>query len=246
MLRINLLPAYIAQRRRVRNAIIGMIALFLLATGGSLFYQFGMLQPEVTRLEQEANDMQAQADQVTAYASQTAQIRQKVQPLKEKVQFVESIRYHNRIRQKIFRNVAKYTYNEVEYDSMSVNSNTLQVNGYVRQLADIGRFYITLFGNPDITAVSLTSPVPSYPLGGPTAQQAQGVNPNSPPRTPAYPVSATATLVRSVATPTLPASAQTPPTGATTGAAAGAPGAPPAAAAPPALPPDDAGAPPEE
>jgi len=228
MLRINLLPAYIAQKRRVRNAIIGMIALFSLVTGLGLAYQFMVLQPEVAKLEQDANDMQARADAVTAYKAETSRIRTKVAPLQEKVQFVELIRYHNTIRQKIYRNVARYTYKQVEYNSMAVTGNTLAVSGYVRQISDIGRFYITLFGNPDITAVSLTSPIPGWPVGVGGQQQPQQVNPNgNGPLKPAYPVAATATLVRAVAPPQVPPSAMAPVGGAGGGAAAaGVPGIP--------------------
>lgn len=231
MLRINLLPAYIAQKRRVRNAIIGMVALFALVTGGMLAYQFMVLQPEVARKEQEANDMQARADAVTAYKQETTRIRTQVAPLQDKVQFVNLVRYHNTIRQKIYRNVARYTYKQVEYNSMAVTGNTLAVSGYVRQISDIGRFYITLFGNPDITAVSLTSPIPGWPVGSGQQQQAQQVNPNgNGPLRPAYPVAAAATLVGAVSPPQVPASAMALPGGGAAGggaAAAGMAGMPP-------------------
>jgi hypothetical protein len=241
MLRINLLPAYIAQRKRVTNTIIGMVALFLIVNGLMLGYNFAVLGPAVTAKEEEANAMQAKADAVVAYEAETTQIRAKVKPLQEKVQFVELVRYHNGIRQKIFRNVARYTYKNVEYDSMAVSGSTLSLRGYVAQLSDIGRFYITLFGNPDVTAVSLTSSLPSWPSGA-TNQQAQAVNTTTGPIKPAYQVAATATLVRPVVTPTLPASALTPPNGAPAGAAVpGAPTAPPVSAPPSA--PEDGEAP---
>ena len=111
-----------------------------------------------------------------------------------------------------------YTYNQVEYDSMAAADKTLSVRAYCASISDIARFYILMFGNPDVTAVSISG-VPShadyvkaqpvtYP-GGPPPQKVY------------YPVSLTATLIKPIVPPALPASL----TGGTGGTVGGAPGA---------------------
>lgn len=234
MLRINLLPAYIAERKKTRNAIIANSALFAIVLGGMLYWNFGLKVPEVQAEDQKAADEQVIADRVNKIVSDTSQLRQQIAPLQDKVNFVKQVRFHNEVRQIIFRKAAKYTYKEVEYNQMAVTGNTLSITGYVKKLSDIGRTYLTFYGNPDVTAVSIAG-MPGYP----TAEQQQnqnGANINQQRVRPAYPIQLTATLTRSVAPPALPASLNASATGGGGGAAAAVP--PPAAAGPPA---DDAG-----
>ena len=229
MLRINLLPAYIAERQKVRNAIIGSVIGFLLVVGGLLGWQFGKLQPDLETRTQEATDMQTKADAEVAYEAQTATIRTGIKPLQEKVDFVKFVQYYNTLRPRIYRNAAAYTYRDVEYNSMAVSGNTLAINGYVKDLADLGRFYLTFYGNPDVTAVSISG-IPSWPANANTT-----IVPGQP--IPAalrsFPVALTATLAKPISPPALPASLQ---------ASAGGGGAAPAGA-PVSAPPTDGGPP---
>jgi hypothetical protein len=219
MLRINLLPAYIAERRKVRTAIAVATALWLIVLVGGLVYTFGSLQPKVAAREQEATAREADAAAEQAYESATTQLRSKIAPLQEKVAFVEAVRYHNRIRQKIFRQAAAYTYREIELNSMAVAGNTLSMGAIAKSVGDIGRFYIYMFGNPDVTAVSI-SQLPGY---NQVRQQTPVSYPGGPPPLPpSFPVTLTATLVQAVAPPQLPAGL-----GAGGAGGAGIPGMPP-------------------
>ena len=205
MLRINLLPAYIAERKRLNWAIAGASFLFLALLGGMLGYHFLSLAPAVAAKTEEADAKQKEAEAATKIGADAKAIRDGVAPILDKVNYVEAIRYHNRIRQKIFRNAAKYTIRDVEYGSMAVSGNTLQIGGYCQKVSDLGRFYITMFGNPDVTAVSIQG-IPNWQQAvPPPVVVAPGGDPVPVPST-WFPVQMTATLVRSVITPSLPAS----------------------------------------
>jgi len=205
MLRINLLPAYIAERKKTTTAIVLASVLWLLVLGLGLGYYFGSLSPQVADAETAATKEQAAADAVTKYAADTDTLREKIKPLKDKVDFVKLVRFHNQIRQKIYRNAARYTYKNVEYNQMAINDRTLVVSAFVKNVSDLGRFYINMFGNPDVTAVSIQV-IPSWP----PIQQQQPGNPFGGGPSPAeagwFPVQLTATLVRPVVLPQLPAS----------------------------------------
>ena len=222
MLRINLLPAYIAERQKVRNAIIGSVILFLAVVGAMLGYQFLVLNKALEERTAEAEAKQQEADAEAAYEAKTASIRTQIKPLQEKVDFVEFTRYYNTLRPRIFRKAAEYTYRDVEYNQMSVSGNTLSINAYVKNIADVGRFYITFFGNPDVTAVSISG-IPSWPAATGGTQGLLNV-PGQP--VPAYlrsfPVALNATLAKPISPPPLPASLQ----GGGAAGAGGAPGAP--------------------
>lgn len=210
MLRINLLPAYLAERRKVRAAIVLSALAFLVVTGGGLGYVFGSLNQQVKTTQDLAEAKQAEADKETAYESATAALRTQIQPLVDRVKFVDDIKFHNVIRQKIYRQAVRYTYRKVEYDAMSVAGNTLSISATVSSLSDIARFYILMFGNPDVTAVSIT--------GVPTWADVKKAQPlvipgGPPPAPPRYRIAMNATLTHSVSPPGLPASMQGGPAG---------------------------------
>lgn len=203
MLRINLLPAYIAERKKTRNAIIGASALVLLVLGIGLYYNFGMLKPDIDKRVAEAEEQERQQKEVEAIGQQATTTAALIIPYQEKVEFVKAVQFANIVRQKIYRNAARYTYRTVEYDKMDVTGNTLSISGAVRSVADLGRMYITMFGNPDVTAVSIQG-IPSYPNNQPVYDPNTGGP--SPTQGNWFPVQLTATLVQPVVTPQLPAS----------------------------------------
>ncbi|MDX1931919.1 MAG: hypothetical protein SFU56_04880 [Capsulimonadales bacterium] len=208
MLKINLLPTYIAEQKRTRTAIVLASLLWFAVLALGLGYHFGSLVPTVTKREEEANKQERLANAATTYASETDRIRQQIQPLKDKVEYVKAVRFHNELYQKIYRNAARYTFDQVEYASMTVNGQVLAINAYVKSLDDLGRFYLTMFGNPDVTAVTIQG-IPSWPavqqeFGGQAGQvPGQGLSPS---QRGWFPVQMTASLVRPVAPPQLPAS----------------------------------------
>lgn len=202
MLRINLLPASLGEQKKVRLAIILASLLFAGVLFGMLGYHFLKIIPDAQAAEQRATDEETQQARVQKISDDAKSELQRVQPILDKVNFVESVQFHNTIRQTIFANTARYTIPQVEYDGMSVNNNVLSVSAYAKNLSDLGRFYLYMFGNPDLTAVSIQG-IPSWPPAN--------RNPADPFGNPQqggtwFPVQMTGTLVRPVVTPTLPAS----------------------------------------
>ncbi|MES2460211.1 MAG: hypothetical protein V4671_06490 [Armatimonadota bacterium] len=173
MLRINLLPAYIAERRKTRTAIALSTAAFALVCAGLLFF-FVTLSSQVAAKEQEATDEEAKQAAVEAIKSKTSQIRTQIAPLQDKVNFVKNVRFHNTLAPSIYRNAARYTIRQVEYNSMRIAGSTLTIGGFVsgegakgeptgkQSVQNFGRYLITFFGNPDITALSVAG-LPGYP-----------------------------------------------------------------------------------
>jgi cell division protein FtsB len=173
MLRINLLPAYIAERRKTRTAIVLSTVAFALVCAGLLFF-YVTLSAQVAAKEQEATDEEQKQAAVEAIKSKTTQIRAQIAPLQDKVNFVENVRFHNTLAPTIYRNAAKYTIRQVEYNSMKITGNSLTIGGFVsgeggrnepsgrQAVQNFGRYLITFFGNPDITALSVQG-LPGYP-----------------------------------------------------------------------------------
>jgi len=232
-LRINLLPAYIADVRRTKVAIIAVVAT-LLAAGAGTFVVYNALKQTTETKESDATAMEQQASTATAEVNkiknEASGLRSKIAPIEDKVNFVKDIRFYNTWVQKIYRRAARYTDARIEYSSMAVSGSTISMSGYAQNVDDLARYLITFYGNPDVTAVSVSGPpgwqrpaqtINSNPLAGQSAAASSG-----------FPFQVTATLLRGLQRPTIPASLQSAPTVTGDGGskpATSAPGAPPTA-----------------
>ena len=107
MLRINLLPAYIAERRKVRAAIAVSTALWLAVLAGGLGYNFVVLNKQIADETARASEADADASKEEAYEAETAKMLTVVKPLQEKVDFVKQTRWFNTLTPKIYRNAAR-------------------------------------------------------------------------------------------------------------------------------------------
>jgi hypothetical protein len=197
MLRINLLPAYIAEQKKKKANLVWAFLLPAVCIAAPLIYRF---VPQ----EQAYNDIKAKADQAdtdataveTTESNTTAKLSE-IQPLQAKVDFVKDIQFYNRFPGLVYKNVARYTYRGVEYNSMAVQGDSLSVNAFVPKLEDVGRFYLTLFGNPDIKALSIK--------GMPNWQTMQAMKQMPPDAQRGFPIQVAAQLVHSVNPPVPPA-----------------------------------------
>lgn len=85
---------------------------------------------------------------------------------------------------------------------MAVNGDSLSINAYVQNLSDVGKFYLTLFANPDIKSVSISA-LPGWPN---ESTQTVGLPGEAPlnPNASGFPLQVSANLVMPVAAPAPP------------------------------------------
>jgi hypothetical protein len=200
MLRINLLPAYIAEQKKTLAAwwITGVGLALVLA--GLLAWALWIRQ-QVADMTQAANDADTAATAVEKTQSDADAERQKVAPIKAKRDFVNNVRFYNTLRPRIYRQAAQYTLRNAEYNSMAVQGDTLSMSAYVRSISDVARFYITLYNNPDIKALSVRG-LPGWPNAS-TVPLAPGTTGNDPNRN-VIPLAVTAQLIKPIGAPAPP------------------------------------------
>ena len=204
MLRINLLPAYIAEQKKTRAAWVWAGSALAICIAAPLVYRFGFQDPLYQQTKNNADAADAAALEVETTEQKTKDELAKIQPIQAKVDFVKDIQYYNRFPGLVYRNVARYTYRGVEYNSMAVQGDSLSISAVAPKLEDVGRFYLTLFGNPDIKALSIQ--------GMPNWQDMQQRSQLPPDAQRGFPIQVAAQLIHNVTPPG-------PPTG---GAAGGA------------------------
>jgi hypothetical protein len=80
---------------------------------------------------------------------------------------------------------------------MAVQGDSLSISASVPKLEDVGRFYLTLFGNPDLKALSIQ--------GMPDWQRMQQIRQLPPDAQRGFPIQVAAQLIHNVVPPTAPA-----------------------------------------
>lgn len=196
MLRINLLPAYIAEQKKTRATWWWAGSVLAACIAAPLVYRFAFQDPKYDETLTAANNADTAAAAVEATEQKTKDELAKIAPIQAKVDFVKNIQYYNRFPGLVYRNVARYTYRGVEYNSMAVQGDSLSISASVPKLEDVGRFYLTLFGNPDLKALSIQ--------GMPDWQRMQQIRQLPPDAQRGFPIQVAAQLIHNVVPPTAP------------------------------------------
>lgn len=196
MLRINLLPAYIAEQKKTRATWWWAGSLLVVCVAGPLLARFAYQDPLYNSTLEAATAADLAAKKVEDTRQLASAEKAKVDPIQKKVDFVKDVQFFNGFPGLIYRNVAKYTYSAAEYSSMAVQGDSLTINAFVPKLEDYGRFYLTLFGNPDIKELSVK--------GLPDWVQLEQMNQMPPDARRGFPVQVTARLQHPLVPPVSP------------------------------------------
>lgn len=162
MLRINLLPSYVQQRRRTRALIPVFIGLFLLCTAAPLAVYFVMHQKLVT-LTQEASDAvdgKAKTDNYKAEATTTIA---QVGPIQAKLQFFTDIDAYARKWVALYNTLADTTpRSSFLYTGAAVTGTTMAIKAYSPSVEEVGRYLQVMYHEPDFSSVAVDH-IPAYP-----------------------------------------------------------------------------------
>jgi hypothetical protein len=160
MLRIDLLPAYVAQRRLTRQLIVLFTAAFAMIVVGML----GVAAP----LKIKADDMTKRAEkaegyqsQVTSLESQTTTVTGQQPAIDTKIKFVTDVEAYNQAYPKLYRTIAKYTVPTILYSTLSVTGTALSISAYTPNLASLADYLAHIWNDPDLKSVDVSA-FPGY------------------------------------------------------------------------------------
>ena len=162
MLKVNLLPAYIYERRKVRKASIGFVVLFVAVVLGMLAW-WTMLNSKQKALEVQVADMEMKAQEVTRLEQEAQAEENKIPIIQAKVAFIEALMDYNLQAPKLYEELAKYTYSRVLYRSIQPASNQLMIEAHARTLGDCGRYLMNIYRATHLFNSVVISGVPGWP-----------------------------------------------------------------------------------
>ncbi|MHB0912435.1 MAG: PilN domain-containing protein [Armatimonadota bacterium] len=165
MLKINLLPAYIYERRRVRAAMVGFgvlaAALLVLMIAWSM-----QLHARSGQLARDLTDMEAKATQVQKIKSDAEAEKAKIPPIEARNKFIEAVMEYNKQVPALYEELAKYTYSRIVYQSVQVSGSSLTVQAHARSVGDCGRYLLNMYRARHLFSSVSISSVPGWPSGG--------------------------------------------------------------------------------
>lgn len=162
MLRINLLPSYVNQRRLARRLIIGFSFGFLLCLLAPLAYYL-MLQNNLKTKSAEADSAEAGKRITDSRKAQAAAARAGVKPTQDKLDFVLAVHAYTRQWVALYNTLAETSpRSSLIYTDASVTGPTMTIKAYSPSVADVGRYLQAMYNEPDFKDVGVDK-VPGYP-----------------------------------------------------------------------------------
>jgi Tfp pilus assembly protein PilN len=162
MLRVNLLPEYVAQRRVSRQLIVVFSCVFFLIVGGMLSYVFGSLVPATHNEESQAVAAEAGKAITDGLISDANTVTTNVQPTKAKVDYVALVHDYNRQWAQLYDTLARYTDQDMIYTSAQVSGPSMTIKAYASSIKEVGKYLAEIYREPDFNTVSIDK-LPGYP-----------------------------------------------------------------------------------
>lgn len=188
MLKINLLPPYIFERRKVRQTAFLFGLIFMVTFGGMVAWWYTLGKKEA-RLKDELVVMKANADQVLQLETTIKAEQAKIPPIKDRMDYFAAIREYNGKFPVLYEELAKYTYERVLYRSIQPSNNSLTIQAHAKSIGDAGRYLLNMYRARHLFSDVRMSAVPGYPnnlaAGFDFSVTCTLVNPIDPPQPPA-------------------------------------------------------------
>jgi len=162
MLRVNLLPEYVAQRRLSRRLTVVFACMFFMIVGGMLSYVFALQQPKAAKMAEDAQTAEDGKATTDSLKAQAAKVQTDAAPTVAKLKFVTDVHVYNRSWAQLYDTLARYTDQNMIYTSAAVSGQTMSIKAYASSIAEVGRYLAAIYKEPDFSNVSIDK-LPGYP-----------------------------------------------------------------------------------
>lgn len=172
MIKINLLPKTINERKVVKNtAILFGVLVVVVALVGVGYAQL-FLVPQVQAEELLATQTEQLEQEVMGIEKQRDEWNAKIPPVKQKLDFIKGVLDYNLKFPALYQEVAKWTYEKVAYMGMGCSGTDVTMTARTKGLDDLGRYLLNMYRATDLFTEVTISGVPGYPMasGGPGAE----------------------------------------------------------------------------
>lgn len=165
MIKINLLPRTINEKAAIRNTAMIFAVLFVAVIAGGITYA-SRVSAQAAAEEQLADATVQLETIVKGIQAEEAGWKTKTTPVQQKLDFINSVLKFNNVYPDLFERVARWTYENVQYTSLSCDGTVVTLNARAKSLDDIGRFLLNMYRATDLFTQVGISGVPGYGQSG--------------------------------------------------------------------------------
>lgn len=164
MIKINLLPKSIYERKIVKNTAIlfGVLMAAVIAVG--ILYAQLYWVPRVADMEAQAAHAEDLKKQVEDLEGQTKGWNDLTAPIQTKLSFIQAVLDYNLKYPQLYEDIAKWTYEKVSYTGLNCDGAVVSMSARVKSLDDLGRFLLNMYHATDLFTEVTISGVPGYPM----------------------------------------------------------------------------------
>lgn len=162
MVKINLLPPGLYEKKIIRNLAIMFAVLAMMIVGGGVGYKI-KLASDIRHMTAEVENIEARQKMVQGLKANVQQEAAKLAPIQAKVKFIEDVFAHNEKWPKLYEELARYTYKKVLYRRLTPSENGLQIEAFTPSISDAGRFLLNMYRANDVFSSVTISGLPGYP-----------------------------------------------------------------------------------
>lgn len=162
MLKINLLPPYIFERRKVRQTAL-LFGLIVMLTFGVMVTLCFMRSRKEADLRAQFAIMDVRAKQVLALEDTIKAEEAKIPPIKDRMDYFHAVMAYNEKFPAVYEELVKYTYERVLYRSIQPSNSQLTIAAHAKSLGDCGRYLLNIYRARHLFSAVTISAVPGYP-----------------------------------------------------------------------------------
>ncbi len=162
MLRINLLPPYVQQRRLTKRLVPVFVALFVVCVALPLAGYF-YLHQKLTTLTGEANDAVEGKGKTDALKAEATTTIAQVGPIQQKLQFFTDVDAYDRKWVALYAQLAQTTpKSSFIYDGAAITGPDMAIKAYSPSVEKVGQYLQVMYHEPDFSTVAVDH-IPAYP-----------------------------------------------------------------------------------
>jgi len=168
MLRINLLPSYVSQRRLTKR-LVPVFALLVLLSVALPLVAYVSMKSHLTTLTQQAETAEQAKTANDALEALAASTTAQVKPIQDKVDFVAAVHKHNRDQVALINTVVDQSPSPRSNAGFIYNSlhpgpgyQTMVINAYSPSVEQVGRYLQAMYQAPVFSTVAVDK-IPGYP-----------------------------------------------------------------------------------
>ena len=164
MIKINLLPAHVLERRQVRRLVRTFLALLIveiiaIAAVSVLYGQ------KASAWEEQALAYQGLAEVVRGVKTDTDKLKAETDPLQAWVDFAHDVDTHNADYAKTLAEIARYIHPKAALKSLEIKDSAVTLTVNVDKPTTAGQTWLNLRRCPALSAVNVTSKIPGWSGG---------------------------------------------------------------------------------